>query len=48
MSDMGKMYKMCARGQSGLSRWLMGGVADRVIRGARVPVLLVRAQKETT
>jgi nucleotide-binding universal stress UspA family protein len=37
---------MCTRGQSGLSRWLMGSVADRVVRGASVPVLLVRARKE--
>jgi nucleotide-binding universal stress UspA family protein len=33
---------MCTRGQSGLSRWLMGSVADRVVRGAKVPVLVVR------
>ncbi len=33
---------MCTHGQSGLSRWLMGSVADRVARGACVPVLLVR------
>jgi nucleotide-binding universal stress UspA family protein len=37
---------MCTRGQSGLSRWLMGSVADRVVRGADVPVLLVRARKK--
>ena len=37
---------MSTRGQSGLSRWLMGSVADRVVRGAGVPVLLVRAGKE--
>ncbi len=36
---------ICSRGQSGLSRWLMGSVADRVARGVSVPVLLVRAQK---
>jgi nucleotide-binding universal stress UspA family protein len=36
---------ICARGRSGLSRWLMGGVADRVVRGANIPVLLVRAAK---
>ncbi len=35
-----------ARGKSGLSRWLMGSVADRIVRGATVPVLLVRALKE--
>ena len=34
------------RGQSGLRRWLMGSVADRVSRGVNVPVLLVRARKE--
>lgn len=39
---------MCTRGQSGFSRWLMGSVADRVLRGASVPVLLVRASKEKT
>ena len=40
---------ICSRGQSGPSRWLMGSVADRVVRGAAVPVLLVRAshQKST-
>jgi nucleotide-binding universal stress UspA family protein len=37
---------MSTRGQSGLSRWLMGSVADRVVRGANVPVLLVRARRE--
>jgi nucleotide-binding universal stress UspA family protein len=30
------------RGQSGMSRWLMGSVADRVVRGSTVPVLLIR------
>jgi len=33
------------RGQSGFSRWLLGSVADRVVRGATVPVLLVRCQE---
>lgn len=39
---------MCTCGHSGhgLGRWLMGTVADRVVRGANVPVLLVRASKE--
>ncbi len=36
---------ICTRGRSGFSRWLMGGVADRVVRGAKVPVLLVRAEQ---
>lgn len=38
---------ICTRGQSGfLSRWLMGSVSDRVVRGARVPVLMVRASED--
>jgi nucleotide-binding universal stress UspA family protein len=37
---------VCARGCSGISRWLIGSVADRVVRGADVPVLLVRAEEE--
>jgi len=39
---------MCTRGQSGLSRWLLGSVSDRVVRGANVPVLMVRGQKMET
>jgi nucleotide-binding universal stress UspA family protein len=37
---------ICTRGGSGVSRWLMGSVADRVVRGATIPVLLVQAQRE--
>ena len=39
---------ICTRGQSGLSRWLMGSVSDRVVRGVGVPVLLVQARKAAT
>ncbi len=42
------MVVICTRGQSGLSRWLMGSVSDRVVRGVDVPVMLVRARKEET
>ena len=38
---------MCTRGQSGLSRWLMGSVTDRVVRGAKMPVLVVHTRGET-
>jgi nucleotide-binding universal stress UspA family protein len=34
---------MCTHGRSGLGRWVLGSVADRVLRGATIPVLLVRA-----
>jgi nucleotide-binding universal stress UspA family protein len=35
---------MSTRGHSGLTRWLLGSVADRVARGATVPLLLVQCQ----
>jgi len=34
---------MATHGRSGISRWVVGNVADRIIRSACVPVLLVRA-----
>jgi len=34
---------MATHGRSGITRWLLGSVADRVVRNAGVPVLLVRA-----
>ena len=33
---------MSTHGRSGLSRWLMGSVANRVIHHASIPVLLIR------
>jgi nucleotide-binding universal stress UspA family protein len=39
------MIVLSTRGQSGFSRWLLGSVADRVVRGATVPVLLVSCQE---
>ncbi len=38
---------MWARGQSGISRWLMGSVADRVVRGATMSVFLVRPRRNS-
>lgn len=35
------MIVMSTHGRSGLGRWLYGSVADQVMRGARVPVILV-------
>ena len=34
---------IATHGRSGISRWVRGSVADRVLRSARVPVLMVRA-----
>jgi len=38
------LIAMCTHGRSGLSRWVYGSVADKVLRGAKCPVLLVRVR----
>ena len=37
---------MATRGRSAIHRWLMGSVAEKVLRGATNPLLLVRANEE--
>lgn len=44
-NDIG-LIVMSTRGCSGMSRWPLGSVADRVVRGATVPLLLVQARGE--
>jgi nucleotide-binding universal stress UspA family protein len=39
-----ELIAMCTHGRSGLARWAYGSVADRVLRAASCPVLLVRAK----
>jgi len=34
---------IASHGRSGISRWVMGSVADRILRSACVPVLMIRA-----
>jgi len=34
---------IATHGRSGISRWVRGSIADRVLRFSRVPVLMVRA-----
>ena len=36
------LIAMSTHGRTGPSRWLLGSVADRVVRGAGMPVLMVR------
>ena len=36
---------MATHGRSGVSRWVFGSVAERVLRSAGVPVLMVRASE---
>ena len=37
------MTVMSTHGRSGIQRWVYGSVADRVLRTAKIPVLLIRA-----
>ena len=41
------LIAMSTHGRHGLSRWAFGSVADKVLRGGRNPVLMVRIPKET-
>lgn len=40
------LIAMTTHGRSGIEKWVLGSVADRVVRSARQPVFLVRPQKE--
>lgn len=40
------MIVMCTHGRSGIKRWVYGSVADKVLRSASTPVLLIRAATE--
>jgi len=39
------MIAMTTHGRTGILRWLMGSVADKVLRASEVPVLLLRADR---
>lgn len=36
------LIAMSTHGRGGMARWLIGSVTDKVVQGARVPVLVVR------
>lgn len=38
------LIAMCTHGRTGLARWTLGSVADRVLRARSAPLLLVRAK----
>jgi nucleotide-binding universal stress UspA family protein len=42
----GSLVAMTTHGRSGIGRWLLGGVADRVIRHSGVPALVVRSSEQ--
>lgn len=39
------MIVMSTHGRSGVGRWVYGSVADKVLRGSKIPILLVRIQE---
>jgi nucleotide-binding universal stress UspA family protein len=39
------LIAMSTHGRTGLTRWVLGSVADKVLHDARIPVLLVRSPK---
>ncbi len=45
-ADKNALIAMATHGRSGLNRWLLGSVAEKVLRGAENPLLLVRAGDE--
>jgi nucleotide-binding universal stress UspA family protein len=42
----GSLVAMTTHGRSGIGRWLLGSVADRVIRHSGVPILVVRSSEQ--
>jgi nucleotide-binding universal stress UspA family protein len=40
-----QMIAMSTHGRTGPARWLLGSVADRVVRGAHCPVLMYRPEE---
>jgi len=47
-ADKGTLIMMATHGRSGIDRWVLGSVAEKVLRAANNPLLLVRAAKPTT
>jgi nucleotide-binding universal stress UspA family protein len=46
-ADKGTLITMATHGRSGLDRWVLGSVTEKVLRAANNPLLLVRAAKPT-
>lgn len=40
------LITMATHGRSGLNRWMLGSIAEKVLRGTETPTLLVRAREE--
>lgn len=46
-AEQNTLITMATHGRSGMNRWLLGSVAEKVLRGAKDPVLLIRAREVT-
>ncbi len=44
--DKNTLIALATHGRSGLQRWLLGSIAEKVVRGSGNPVLLVRAKEK--
>jgi nucleotide-binding universal stress UspA family protein len=42
----GSLIAMCTHGRSGMERWMLGSVADRVVRHGEDPVVIVRPSSD--
>jgi nucleotide-binding universal stress UspA family protein len=42
-AEKGTLIAMATHGRAGINRWMMGSVAEKVLRGTTAPLLLVRA-----
>jgi nucleotide-binding universal stress UspA family protein len=47
-AEPGTLIAMATHGRSGINRWIMGSVAEKVLRGSTNPLLLVRAREEAS
>jgi nucleotide-binding universal stress UspA family protein len=44
-ADPGTLIAMVTHGRSGMNRWLLGSVAEKVLRGTKNPLLLIRGNQ---
>jgi nucleotide-binding universal stress UspA family protein len=45
--DASDLIAMTTHGRGGLERWLLGSVTERIIDGAKLPLLVVRPQQRS-
>jgi nucleotide-binding universal stress UspA family protein len=47
-ADTGMLITMATHGRSGLNRWLLGSVTEKILRGTANPLLVIRAKENST